>query len=176
MTYHRWAEIAAEKQTPFMPHQGLATLDLFLYTMLDRRTDETCMIDCTESLGNIYENGSRTCRPNGKNNKDAQLWELIHSITIEHTSEHEVVCGSKSEWEKRGEGETTAEWQPPRASGCEAAMSSRGWWLGVAKTPLQEKHQVPLPDTPNVKVVYDTSTGIITRAARFGSLLEGLRL
>jgi hypothetical protein len=46
--------------------------------------------------------------------------------------EHELVCGSEPAWE-RGEGEATAEQQPPRASGCEATMSS----------PLPEKHQAP---------------------------------
>jgi hypothetical protein len=34
MTHHRRAEIAAEEQSPFMPHRGLAALDLFLDTML----------------------------------------------------------------------------------------------------------------------------------------------
>jgi hypothetical protein len=57
---------------------------------------------------------------------DAQLGELVHSVAVEHTSEHEVVCGSKPVGEKHGEGETVAERQPPRASGCEAASSLRG--------------------------------------------------
>jgi hypothetical protein len=54
-THHQRVEIAAEKRSPFRPHQGLAAPDLFLDTMLDRRTLE---IDCTEGLGNIYGNGS----------------------------------------------------------------------------------------------------------------------
>jgi hypothetical protein len=33
-THHRRAEIATEKRSPFSPHRGLATLDLFLDTML----------------------------------------------------------------------------------------------------------------------------------------------
>jgi hypothetical protein len=33
-THYRQAEIAAEKQSPFKPHRGLVTLDLFLDTML----------------------------------------------------------------------------------------------------------------------------------------------
>jgi hypothetical protein len=36
----------------FGPYRGLATPDLFLDTMLDRRTREACSIDCTEALGN----------------------------------------------------------------------------------------------------------------------------
>jgi hypothetical protein len=38
------------------------------------------------------------------------------------------------------------------------------------------KSKSPLPGTPNIEVVYNTSTGIATRAAHCGSLLEGLRL
>jgi hypothetical protein len=34
MTHRRRAEIAAEEQSPFRPHRGLAALDLFLDTML----------------------------------------------------------------------------------------------------------------------------------------------
>jgi hypothetical protein len=34
MTHRRRAEIAAEEQSPFRPHQGLAAPDLFLDTML----------------------------------------------------------------------------------------------------------------------------------------------
>jgi hypothetical protein len=94
--------------------------------MLDQRTWETCSIDCMEALGSIYENGSQTCRPKGKTYRDAQLGELIRSVAVEHVAEHEVVCGSEPLWEKHGEGETITEQQPPRASGSEAAMSSRG--------------------------------------------------
>jgi hypothetical protein len=54
------------------------------------------------------------------------MGELIHSVTVEHALKHEVVCGSKPAGEKSGEGETTAEWQPPRASGREVATSSWG--------------------------------------------------
>jgi hypothetical protein len=94
-------------------------------------------------MRNIYGNISQTCRPKGKTYRDAQLGELIHSVTIEHAPEHEVACGSKPAGEKRGEDETDAERQPSRASGCEVTTSSRGWPLGVAKTPLQEKHKTP---------------------------------
>jgi hypothetical protein len=38
MTHRRRAKIAAEKQSPFMPHRGLAALDLFLDTMLNWKT------------------------------------------------------------------------------------------------------------------------------------------
>jgi hypothetical protein len=33
-THRRCAETAAEKRSPFVPHRGLAALDLFLDTML----------------------------------------------------------------------------------------------------------------------------------------------
>jgi hypothetical protein len=33
-THRQKAEIAAEEQSPFRPHRGLAAPDLFLYTML----------------------------------------------------------------------------------------------------------------------------------------------
>jgi hypothetical protein len=73
--------------------------------MLDRRTGETRLIDCTESLGNIYGNGFQTCRLKVQTYRDAQLGERIHSVAVEHASEHEVVCGSKPVGEKRREGE-----------------------------------------------------------------------
>jgi hypothetical protein len=53
-THRRRAEIAAKKRSLFKPHRDLAALDLFLDTMLDRRTREACLIDYTEALGNIY--------------------------------------------------------------------------------------------------------------------------
>jgi hypothetical protein len=93
--------------------------------MLDQRTWEACLIDCMEGLGNIYGNRSQTCHPKGKTYRYAQLRELLHSVTIEHALEHEVIRGSKPVGEKHGEGETAMERQLPRASGCEAAMSSR---------------------------------------------------
>jgi hypothetical protein len=77
--------------------------------MLDRRTGETCPIDCTDSLGNIYENGSQTYRPNGKTYSDAQLRELVHSVMVEHVLKYEVICGSEPVGEKRGESETATE-------------------------------------------------------------------
>jgi hypothetical protein len=95
MTHHWRIEIAAMKWSPFMPHRGLATPDLFLDTMLDRRTGETHLINCIEALGNIYGNGSQTCCLKGKTYKDAQLGELVHSVAVEHTLGHEVVCRSK---------------------------------------------------------------------------------
>jgi hypothetical protein len=86
--------------------------------------------------------------PKGKTYRDAQLGELVHSVVVEH----ELVCGSEPAWE-RGEGEAVVEQQPPRASGSEAATSSRGRRLGVAEASLPEKHQTPLPGSPNVEVV-----------------------
>jgi hypothetical protein len=94
--------------------------------MLNRRTWETWPIDCTEALSNIYGNGSQTCCLKGKTYRDAQLGELVHSIVVKHAPEHEVGCGSKPVREKHREGETTAEQEPPRASGCEATTPSWG--------------------------------------------------
>jgi hypothetical protein len=94
--------------------------------MLDRRTWETCLIDCREGLDNIYGGRSQTCRPKDKNYGYAQLGELVPSVAVEHASEHQVTYESESAGEKHGEDETVAEWQPPRASGCEATMSSWG--------------------------------------------------
>jgi hypothetical protein len=62
----------------------------------------------------------------GKAYRYAQLGELVHSVVVEHAAEHEVACGSEPAGEKRGEGETAAKRQPPRALGCEAATSSWG--------------------------------------------------
>jgi hypothetical protein len=94
--------------------------------MLDRRTWEACSIDYTEDLSNIYRNGSQTCHLKGKTYRYAQLGELVHSVVVEHVLEHEVIYGSKPIGEKHEEGETAMEQQPPRASSCEAATSSRG--------------------------------------------------
>jgi hypothetical protein len=58
---------------------------------------------------------------------------------VEQLPEHELICGSEIAWE-HGEGEAIAEQQPPRASGCEAATSSRGRQHGVVEAPLLEKH------------------------------------
>jgi hypothetical protein len=124
MTYRRRAEIAAIKQSPFMPHRGLAASKLFLDTMLDRKTWEACPIDYRKALCNIYGNESQTCHLKGKTYRDAQLEELVHSVVVEHAPEHEVVCGSKPIGEKHGEGKTVIEWQSPRASGCEVTTPS----------------------------------------------------
>jgi hypothetical protein len=144
MTHHQWAEIAAEKQSPLRPHQGLAAPDLFLDAILDRRTWEGCPIDYTECLGSIYGNGSQTYRSKDKTYWYAQLRELVHSIAVEHTLEHEVICGSKPAWENYGEGETVPKWQPPRTSDCEAATSSQRWRLGVAETRIR-RAKAPYP-------------------------------
>jgi hypothetical protein len=77
--------------------------------MLDRRTWETRLVDCTEFLGNIYENGSQTYRMKGKTYKDAYLGELVYYVTVDHAPEHEVICGSEPAGEKHGEDETAAE-------------------------------------------------------------------
>jgi hypothetical protein len=61
---------------------------------------------------------------------------------VEQLPEHELAYGSEPAWE-RGEGEAVAEQQSPRASGCEAATSSRGRRLGVVEVLLPEKHQAP---------------------------------
>jgi hypothetical protein len=95
---------------------------------------------------------SRYVTQKGKNYRDAQLGELVHSVAVEQLLEHELICGSEPTWE-REEGEAIAEQQPPRASACEAAPSSWGRQLGVVEASLLEKHQVPLPDAPNVEVI-----------------------
>jgi hypothetical protein len=61
---------------------------------------------------------------------------------VEQLPEHELVYGSEPVWE-RGKGEAVAKQQPPRASGYEAAVSSRGRRLGVVEASLPEKHQSP---------------------------------
>jgi hypothetical protein len=71
---------------------------------------------------------------------------------VEKLPEHELTCESEPAWEHE-EGEVVAEWQPPRASGCEATTSSRGRQHGVVETSLPEKHQAPIPNSPNVEVV-----------------------
>jgi hypothetical protein len=66
------------------------------------------------------------CHPKGKTYRDAQLGELVHSVAVEQLLERGLACGSEPAW-KRREGEAVAEQQPPRATGCEAVMSLRGW-------------------------------------------------
>jgi hypothetical protein len=104
------------------------------------------------NLGQHIRERIQTCHPKGKTYRDAQLRELVHSVAVEQLPEHELACGSKPAWE-RGEGETVAEQQPPRASGCEAATTSRGRQLRVVEVLLPEKHQAPLPGAPNFEVV-----------------------
>jgi hypothetical protein len=79
-----------------------------------------------KTLDNIYKNGSQTCCLKGKTYTDAQLGELVHSVVIEHTSEHEVIYGKEPTRGKHRESEIVVELQPPRASGCEATISSQG--------------------------------------------------
>jgi hypothetical protein len=50
----------------------------------------------------------QTLHPKGKTYKDAQLGELIHSVTVEQLLEHELACGSEPAWE-HGEGEAVTE-------------------------------------------------------------------
>jgi hypothetical protein len=104
------------------------------------------------NLGQHIRERIQTCHPKGKTYKDAQLGEFVHSVAVEQLLEHELACGSEPAWE-REEGEPVAEQQPPRASGCEAATSSRGRRLGVVEALLLEKHQAPLPGAPNVELV-----------------------
>jgi hypothetical protein len=104
------------------------------------------------NLGQHIREQIQTCHPKGKTYRDAQLGELVHSVVVEQLPEYELACESEPAWE-RGEGEAVAEQQPPRASGCEAATSSRGRRLGVVEALLPEKHQAPLPDASNVEVV-----------------------
>jgi hypothetical protein len=77
------------------------------------------------NLGQHIRERIQTCHPKGKTYRDTQLGEFVHSVAVEQLLEHELTCGSEPAWE-RGEVEAVAEQQPPRASGCEAAMSSWG--------------------------------------------------
>jgi hypothetical protein len=61
-----------------------------------------------------------------KTYRDAQLEELVHSVTVEHAPKHKVACRSEPAGEKCGECEIAAERQPSRASGSVAATSSWG--------------------------------------------------
>jgi hypothetical protein len=95
---------------------------------------------------------------------------------VEQLLEHELVCGSKPAWEHR-EGEAIAEWQPPRAAGCEAATSSRGRRHGATEASLPEKHQAPYLARQMSNWFYDTSTGATIGAAHCGSFVrEGFGL
>jgi hypothetical protein len=142
--------------------------------MLDLRTWEACLIDCTEGLDNIYENRSQTCRPKGKTYRYAQLGEFVHAVAVEHALEHEVACRCEPTGEKRGEGETATERQPPRASVCEATTSSRGCRLRVAETQMR-RAKTPYLTHQMSKWFYDTSPGTAIRAACRGSLIGGTK-
>jgi hypothetical protein len=77
--------------------------------MLNQRTWEACLIDCTKALGYIYGNRSQTCRMKGKTYRDAQPGELVNSVAVEHMQEHETIYGSEPVGEKHKECETTTE-------------------------------------------------------------------
>jgi hypothetical protein len=94
------------------------------------------------------------------------------SVTVEQLPEHELICGSEPALE-HGEGEAVAEQQPPRASGCEAAMSSRGRLLVVVEASIPEKHKAPYLARQMSKWFYDISTDAATGAARCGSFVGG---
>jgi hypothetical protein len=95
-----------------------------------------------ETLGNIYGNGSQTCRPKGKTYRDAQMGELVHFIAVEHAPEHRVICESGPTREKCGEGETATERQPPRALSWRAKC--RSGFVTLPPAPLQEQPTVIL--------------------------------
>jgi hypothetical protein len=77
---------------------------------------------------------------------------------------------SEPAWEHK-EGEAVAERQPPRASGCEAAISSWGRHHGVVDASLPEKHQAPFLTRQMSKWFCDTSTGVATTSPRYGSFV-----
>jgi hypothetical protein len=54
----------------------------------------------------------QTCHLKGKTYRDAQMGELVHSITVEQLPDYELACGSEPARE-RGEGEAVAEQQSP---------------------------------------------------------------
>jgi hypothetical protein len=94
---------------------------------------------------------------------------------VEQLPEHELAYESEPAWE-RGEGEAVAKQQPPRASGCEVIMSSRGRRLGVVEALLPEKHQAPYLAHQMSKWFYDISTGAAIGAARCGSFIGGAQI
>jgi hypothetical protein len=95
---------------------------------------------------------------------------------IEQLPEHELICGSEPAWE-HGEGGAVAEWQPPRASGCEAATSSQGRQHRVVEASLSEKHQPPFLARQMSKWFYDTFIGAAIGAACCGYFVrEGFGL
>jgi hypothetical protein len=157
MTHRQWAEIAAKKRSPFRPHRGLAALDLFLDTMLNRRIWEACPIDCTKALGNKYGNISQTCHPKSKTYSGAQLrgarrgeagrrWKCCWTTATSSLElwGHNIIAGMMT-WSTKN----TASRETP-------------------SSPFLV-HQIS-------KWFYDTSTGTTIRVAHFGLLLEGLRL
>jgi hypothetical protein len=99
--------------------------------------------------------------------------ELARFVAVDHVPEHGVVYRSEPAGEKHGGGETTTGQQPPRASGCEVAMSSRGQRLKVAEELLQENTKPPFLSRQISKWFYDTSIGTATRVAHCGSFVGG---
>jgi hypothetical protein len=93
---------------------------------------------------------------------------------VEHVPEHGVTYGSEPVGEKLGEGETAAERQPPRVSGCEAATSSWGWRLGVAETRTRRAKACFIACQMS-KWFYGTSLSTATRAAHEDSLIGGTK-
>jgi hypothetical protein len=111
-TTHRWrAERAAEERSPFRPHRGLATPDLFLDTMLTGEHRRHARLNVWKPWV-TYTERIQTCHPKGKTYRDAQLGELVHFTVVEQLPEHEVACGSEPAWERK-EDEAVAEQQPP---------------------------------------------------------------
>jgi hypothetical protein len=88
---------------------------------------------------------------------------------------HKLAYRSEPAWE-REEGETVAELQPPRASGCETATSSRGQRLGVVEATLPEKHQAPIPGAPCRSGFTTLPLVLLQEQTRCGSFVEGFGL
>jgi hypothetical protein len=94
--------------------------------MVDQRTWEACLIDCTDIWTTYTRTDPKYVTSKDKTYRYTQLGELVWSIVVEHAPEHKVICGSKPIGEKHEESETAVEQQPRRASGCEATTLSRG--------------------------------------------------
>jgi hypothetical protein len=84
------------------------------------------MIDCTDVWATYTRMNPKYVTTKDKTYRYTQLGELVCSVMFEHVPEHKVICESKPTEKKHGEGETAAEQQPHRASGCEATTLSRG--------------------------------------------------
>jgi hypothetical protein len=117
-----------------------------------RRTWEACPIDCMETLGNIYGNGSQTCRPKGKTYIDADG----RACSFHRDRARTGAQSRLREGTRRGEARR-------RWNYCWTAATShlRVWGRNViagmmtlsSRNTAPRKTQTPLPGASNVEVV-----------------------